>query len=347
VSTYRALLASALAAVRVHSPTSFSWFGHQNPSLPRIIGKAINRDEARAYLQHVLQLHLYNHLYCPGAATPADDLLASGGRSQAPTPFLTALSAANTGRGSREPGWRVHALDEGDRIVVERHGLRLWIQHDEICLPGSSRPGPGTPLTILLPKELLKLSPGFYVALGDEGLPPPGAEPVVRLYWNLAADGAPRLIRSATTQLNAARIPFRLKVLDDPERYTRCDAAVLYLPKRCYPAVAEVLTALHQELRDGLLGATTPAFTKQLAPGLALAEDPGEGDSFGMHRCRLLAEGIIQAREHGRRSNDERLAAVIACFAEAGIACDKPYLSPGSDDIYSLSGAASTQAGFR
>jgi hypothetical protein len=344
VSTYRLLLASALAAVRVHSPTSYSWFGRRNPPLPRAIGQAINPDEARAYLLNVLQLELYNHLYCPGAATPADKAESGGRRSPTPTPLLAALSEANTGMGSREPGWRVHAI-EGDQIVVERHGLHLWVELDEVCLTDGTRPEPGAPLTIRFPKELRKLSPGFYIALGDDGLPPPGTEGVVRLYWNLVADAAPHLIRSATSRLNAAGIPFRLKVLDDPERYTRCDAAVLYVPKRCYPAVAEVITVLHHELRPALL-AGTPAFTKQLAPGLALAEDPGDGDSFGMHRCRLLAEGIIRAREHGRRSKDERLAAVIACFSAAGIACDKPYLSPGSADAYPLlPGAALSGAG--
>jgi HopA1 effector protein family len=346
VSTYRALLTSALAAVQLHSPTSYSWFGRPNPPLPRTIRKAINPSMARAYLLYVLQLELYNHLYCPGAATPADKVESGWRRSPMPTPFLASLSAANTGVGSREPGWRVHSI-EGDHVVVERHGLRLWMEPDEICPLDGIRPEPGVPLTIRLPKELLKLSPGFYVALGDEGLPPPGTEPVVRVYWNLVADAAPDLIRSATTRLNAARIPFNLKLLDEPDCYTRCDAAVLYVPRRCYPAVAEVVTALYHELRAGLL-ATTPAFTKQLAPGLALAEDPGDGDSFGMHRCRLLAEGIIRAREQGRRSNDDRLAAVIACFTEAGIAHDRPYLSPGSADDYPLlPGATLTGAGTR
>jgi hypothetical protein len=344
VSTYRALLASALAAVRVQSPTSYSWFGRRNPPLPRTIGNAINPDEARAYLLHVLQLELYGHLYCPGAATPADKVESGVRCRPTPTPFLAALSEANTGMGSREPGWRVHAI-EGDQIVVERRGLHLWMEPDEICLTDNTRPMPGTPLTIRFPKELRKLSPGFYVALGDDGLPPPGTEAVVRLYWNLVADATPHLIRSATTRLNAAGIPFRLKVLADPELYTRCDAAVLYVPKRLYPAVAEMITTLHRELRPALLPGT-PAFTKQLAPGLGLAEDPGDGDSFGMHRCRLLAEGIIRAREPGQRSKDERLAAVIACFSAAGIDCDRPYLSPGSADTYPLlPGAALSGAG--
>jgi hypothetical protein len=46
----------------------------------------------------------------------------------------------------------------------------------------------------------------------------------------------------------------------------------------------------------------TPVFTKFLAPGLGLAEDPGQGDSFGQHRCRLLADAMILAYEQGKKA---------------------------------------------
>jgi hypothetical protein len=53
--------------------------------------------------------------------------------------------------------------------------------------------------------------------------------------------------------------------------------------------------------------------------------DPGGEESFGQHRCRLLADGIIRAYERNARSLDERLAAVAERFAEDGVRLDRPY----------------------
>ena len=332
MNAHIALVARGLAAVRIHSAMSYSWFGQRNPQLPKRVRLAISPADAREYLLYALQQQLYHHFYCPGSAVPATVADFDGRRALARTEFVGELSAANAGTGSSDRGWWVHAVD-GDLIVVERQGLRLWLDLDQLCETGGNEPEPGSLVSIRLPKELLKRSPGFYLSLGNEGLAPRRTDPLVRLYWNVVADAAPRLVASMTVQLNRAHIPFRLKVIDDPDGYSRCDAAVLYVPKRCYAAVVDVATDVSRGLRASLL-AGTPAFTKPLAPGVALAEDPGTGDSFGMHRCRLFAEGIVRAYEEKRRSPTARLGSVIDSFAAAGINCDEPFLNPGSTDTY-------------
>jgi hypothetical protein len=80
----------------------------------------------------------------------------------------------------------------------------------------------------------------------------------------------------------------------------------------------------------------TPALTKKLAPGLALAEDPGRGESFGLTRCQTIAEGIVRAYERGRESLEERQATVEEALAEAGVDPAAPYLNSGSEDTYAL-----------
>jgi hypothetical protein len=77
----------------------------------------------------------------------------------------------------------------------------------------------------------------------------------------------------------------------------------------------------------------TPLFTLPLAPGIGLAEDPNTGESFGMHRCRLTAEGIVDAWSRGEQSGAARLAAIAAAFTRAGCDLDRPYLSPASADL--------------
>jgi hypothetical protein len=83
------------------------------------------------------------------------------------------------------------------------------------------------------------------------------------------------------------------------------------------------------------LGAS-PAFTKVLANGLGLAEDPGGNTSFGMHRCELLAALLCQSATVGLKTTDEKLAFIDEAFRSAGYNLDTPYLNPGSSDHYAI-----------
>jgi class II lanthipeptide synthase len=333
VSPYRELIAGVLEATAVHSLTSYSWFGHRADELPKRTTRAISHEAARAYLLHTLQAQLYRDFYVRGyAAWPEES------PSRMPvtgfTPFLQALSAANPGHGSQEGGWRVHGFED-DRVVVEREGLRLWVNSDDVLAGDACEVAANTAVRVRLPKELLRLSPGYYMALGDRGLPSDNPEGVVRFYWNLRSETASRFLTAALWGLNAAGLAFRLKVVNDPDEYRRCDAGVLYVRKPdCQTALGIVETVYYEVGRE--LKSATPGFTKRLARGLALAEDPGDGDSFGMHRCMLLAEGIVRAHEQGRSSLGDRLMVVDQCFLDAGLNLDAPFLNAGSVDSYAL-----------
>jgi hypothetical protein len=70
---------------------------------------------------------------------------------------------------------------------------------------------------------------------------------------------------------------------------------------------------------------------------VAVAEHvPEHGLSFGSSRCRLLAEGVVAAYERGATALPARLEAVARCFSERGLDLDRPYLAPGSSDVYEL-----------
>ena len=182
-------------------------------------------------------------------------------------------------------------------------------------------------MSVRLPKELPALSPGFYTVVGET----PERAPRRRLAWSASIgtsrrSGAPALVRALTSRLNAEHVPFRLKVADHALRFDRCDAAVLYLPAEVFHALRECCATSRRRsparLRPGV-----PAFTLELAPGVGLAEDDA-GESFGVGRCALLADGIVRAHEQGMVQPDARLAAVAARFAEDGVAIDAPYLEP-------------------
>ncbi len=337
---YREAIEQVLAATTVLSPTSFAWFGVPNPSLPAHTEAAMDGAAARAYLVYALQSRLYASFYCLGGAG-RDGFEPAPTPRLGPSPFLLALSQANRGAGSREPGWTVAALEDG-RVVVERDGLRLWVRPEELHRDGGERVPqpdaiqPGAQVGVVMPKELMRLSPGFYMALSDAELPPDASASIVRFYWSLRSEGAAPLIGLLTGALNEAGLSFRLKVLSDPEGYRRCDAGVLYALAPQFDPVARIVADTHRRV-EPWLRPSIPALTKPLAPGLALAEDPGAGqESFGMNRCRLLAEGIVNAAERGAGSVAEQLEVVAAHFAQSQVPLEQPYLRPGSVDRYRL-----------
>jgi hypothetical protein len=339
VTDPRALVGALLDAVTVELPASHSWFGVRARALPADMQDAMTPATARAYLVYSLQSRVYADFYCPGGARPAFDEVPGVAPGPSLTPFVQQLSAANTGTGALETGWRLVESADDALIVARGDGLRFRAQPGEVVVRDAGPPVAGASIAVLMPKELMRLSPGFYMALGDAAFAGDGSVALVRLYWNVRADAAARLMEALTRPLNEARVPFRLKVAGAAQLYRRCDAGVLYLPREAFPEGRTIVREAHAALADGL-GAETPALTKRLARGLGLAEDPAGGtSSFGLSRSHLLAESMVRAAERGATSTDERLAVVAECFSEEGIELDLPFIEAGSADHYSLDDA--------
>jgi hypothetical protein len=330
MSAFRDQLADAVAAVEVLSPTRYAWLGEPSEALPAHVERGLSAADARGYLTYGIEARLYSDFYCHGRA------VVGAAREQVDTArgdpaLVDALSASNTGSGCWEPGWALRGRDNG-QLVVERAGLVLRARSEECRGLPEEEPPPDVPVEVELryPKELLRVSPGFYMALCER--PFDGSSGVVRLYWNLEADGAVAFVREATRLLNEAGFGSRLKVANDARLYDRCDAGVVYMARdealRAGPLVRELHVAVAEQL-----GAGVPALTRRLAAGVGLAEDPGTGESYGMSRCHLIADGIVRAFEQGEV---DPLEAVADRFAEAGIDPDMPYLVPGSTDDYRI-----------
>jgi hypothetical protein len=328
---YRRQLESAVAATAFHSSTGYSWFGQPSAGLPPEVAAGLAPTAARDYLRFQLQYHLYAHFYCRGGAVPDD------GESLSPTgigrsAFVEALSQANSSTGYWENGWRL-IEHQPAAVLASKDGLRLQARPDSYRTTTDRVLEPGAPLRLRFPKEFMGLSPGFYVASADEPLAADASIALIRFYWHLTPAAAFDFVRLLTELGNRRHLPFRLKVVNDPRRFTRCDAGVLYVARDRYDEVAEVVAGVYQRLRSGLRS-PTPALTKALAPGLGFAEDPGGSESFGLHRCRLLADGLIRGYEEGRNGINERLEAVAERFHEDGIELDAPFLNRGSRDAY-------------
>lgn len=247
--------------------------------------------------------------------------------------FSRVLSTANAGNGCRENGWTVVEAD-ANQVVVSKGGLQLNIHPGE-CESRDASLHAGSTVSLRLSKELLNASPRYYMALGNCGDVAAAAFPLVRLYWNLRAAGAVKFVESFTRLLNRGGIHFRLKVLNDPAIYARCDAGVLYFYKADHCAVSEAVAALYSSIAP-FLNADVPVFTRRIAPGLGLAEDPGTQESFGQHRCRILSEGIIRAHAEKAKFLNDRMRIVESQFASEGTRLSEPHLNPCSEDHYTF-----------
>jgi len=332
MTPYRAQVEAVMGAVSILSATRFAWFGCASPALPRRTARALAAEAARTHLVSQLRQRLYLGFYAAGA--PVAQAAPPARPARCPD-FVGALSAANSSQGCWSSGWVVTSIEDDGAVSGERDGLRL------LAPDGTWRGNPGAPVHLgstvdfLMPKEQLGISPGFYLAHGSLELDPRHESGIVRVYWNTSPAAAVTLMASLTGALNDRGLAFRLKVIAHPDCFTRRDAAVLYLRADDFDTAAPAL-ARARALAAGEIGAAVPAFTKPLAPGVALAENPSEGTSFGWHRCGLLAEAIIDGHERRLRTVERRIDHVAECFADAGLSLDAPYLNPGATDRYRL-----------
>lgn len=330
MSDYIEQLRISISETVFHSPTSYSYFGNESPRLAPHVRRVMTPKTARNYLMYQLQSHLYNDFYIRGGVS--DSVWSDPGSETDAVSFVETLSAANKGSGCHESGWEIQTVGK-DHLVVRRGNLALWVRPEDYTAPTDRALEPGSYVLLHVPKELRGVSPGYYMALSNQEDVYDEEQALVRLYWNLSAKGAAVFIHEATRALNDAGLFFRLKTLNDPRSYNRCDAAVIYFRKLQHAAVMEKMGWVYPKVA-AYLKPKTPMFTKAIAPGVGLAEDPGGNESFGQHRCGILADGMIRAYERGAESIGERLDIVTECYVSSGIQLNEPYLNPNSTDVY-------------
>lgn len=323
-------LIPVLEATEIHSKAAYTWFGKPSLRIDPQLLPTLSASSARRQLKYLLESQLYHDFYCQGFAAHSRRGGAQGKWNEAG--FLQALSDANSGFGQLDTGWKIlEGKSEG--FLVQKRGLKIRVGKEE-CQAESDAPlQPGMLTGIWLPNELQGVSPGFYMAQSEASFREEGTR--VRLYWHLSPEGALRLMKQATAELNRLKVGFKLKVLKNPNQYTRCDSGVIYLSRGEMETWGPAISKIYQELGEEMKP-EVPAFAKRLAPGLGLAEDTENGGSFGQSRCKLLAEGMIRAHEEEIKPVSDRLKVVADAFSEAGLDLAMPYLSSGSLDVYTF-----------
>jgi hypothetical protein len=253
--------------------------------------------------------------------------------------FYNRLHQSNSGTGYFDPGWYVLREESDGSLAVTKGSLRLHIERDRHIQPFEQAAVVGDSVAIRMPKN--RVQNGFYMAVGNGGANrfdlSEGHPVTVRIYFNLTPEGAVAVMGSLTRQLNEKAIPFSFKVLYNPDDYERYDSGVLYFEKSNYEAVRQVLKTVYADQLTHFQP-EVPLFTMQLAPGLGLAEEPNckfaDQESFGMNRCQIVANGLLEAWHSGDDSPEGRMNPILQQFSVLGIELQRSYLNANSKDIY-------------
>jgi hypothetical protein len=190
-----------------------------------------------------------------------------------------------------------------------------------------------------MPKN--RLQNGCYVAVSNIGIENQDAENADlgggRIFFNVTSAGAIVLMDSLTQALNNAAIFFSFQVLYNPAAYGRYDAGVLHFQRQNYPIIRNILKEIYQE-HQTYFQPEIPLFTKFLAPGLGLAEEPNQKfapqESFGMNRCQIVANALLESWQKGKNALEERIEVINQHFVQHLIDVQHPYLNPASEDVY-------------
>ena len=221
-----------------------------------------------------------------------------------------------------EPGWEVVERTDDGRWLVVQDDLVLTVAHDEIN-------GTRGRVKVRFPAERPRSNPGWLTVTGLRG-PALPTGPLASCYLNLRADAAAALFTDLVRYLDTLGLRFTGRLLADPSSYGRPDSAVVTAPRVAIPSVLRMALGLHPRARDGF-GDAVPAFTRAMAAGIALADEPPSGHGFGLARCRAVATGLVAAGNSA--GPEERLAVVHRTLAGEGLHPAALHLEPGYADF--------------
>ena len=221
-------------------------------------------------------------------------------------------------------------------MIVRKGGLSLSAPAHFVRSADRGRVRAGAPVLVNTPSGSMNRAVGYYVAHSDADMD--YDQPLTRIYVNVGPGGGAALLRDLCEQLNTAEQPFDFKVANDIALYHRCDVAVLYVPRA---RAGDIWTVLRPVLgrHSRHLRPPVPALVHRLRPGVGVADDPANGYSFGLDRCRAIATGLVRAAaETAEDPWATRLVAVSSALAEHGINPAFPYLTADRSDPYAALG---------
>lgn len=318
---------NVIEAIEIISSVEYTIKGKvRNVSQIKIIDPSGNLDTTQVkhtdytdIFYKVLTSDIYNSLYVHTESESVVD-------SQYEDDFINHLSKSNNGKGTWEEDWQLIGHDnERGKFIVQKNKINFWVNEHDVIFDEHSVVI-GMPCTVKIEKEVRHLNSHFYMVLGNATKKdiPVYEDTMLRFYWNLQPDGAVKYIKLVTESFNQQSILFRTKVLSDPFSYNRADAGVLYIDNSQLNVAIPYIREIHKEIKPYLKN-NVPLFSKQIAKGLGFAEDPANGNSFGISRSTIIAHAMYDSFLNGKRDTNDIIQIIEKYFENEGINSQFPY----------------------
>jgi hypothetical protein len=271
-----------------------------------------------------LQAILYRDWYAP--ATPVEP------EPSWQQPLFGQYRAAHAGSTTFAAA-RVVALAPGGIVLAARDGERpRALLAGDYCQPSASErsglaPQVGEQLLVVRRQDAPPAE-GWWRTWGGGWRPSEPPEALTRLYFSVERAQVLELIGRMTARLQELATPWLLKAAAEPAALSRPDAVVVYLRSSDLGNAPESATLIHTlaSSANGLVRDVRPALTYSMGRGVALAEDPADGQSFGERHSALLAGALIASRANG----EDPCQGLVAALRAAGLDPVRPHLRPRS-----------------
>lgn len=200
--------------------------------------------------------------------------------------------AAHAGSRAFESGWTVADVGRDGTSVVRLGDRQRLARSSSLIASGGLLPRAGDVVRVRRLVDDVPTPGGFWHTFSDRAALDMSGR-LSRVYWNTTPASAVSVVAALTELLVDSDVGWQLKCLSTPDLYARPDSTVLYLLHGDLCTLAGVLSDVHRSLQSGLaVGA--PKLTRPLGRGVAWAAQPPNGDSFGEHRCGLLARAALE-----------------------------------------------------
>lgn len=188
-----------------------------------------------------------------------------------------------------------------------------------------SRPGlpvmPGDAIAAVQCIDWVDPNSGWWCLQSAIGHP---AEPLLRLYWSVDHDHVGVVLAELTSVLDSQQVRYFLKCPSRVSEYRRVDSLIVYIERSRWSELASLIGDSVNHVAD-CLRKQCPPLTQKIAPGVALAEDPGTKQSFGESRCRALAPAVVSILQNPSVSGAEALNLLVEALRSAGVDPVQPW----------------------
>jgi len=255
--------------------------------------------------------------------------------------FYEQLENNNYSRGWFHPDFQVLTRSSDGYLAVNYDSVTIYVHQDRHVKIEEKTASIGDLVSIWMPPSAIERE--LYTAIGevetDNNSWKNPKNQIVLASFNFEAEAAIIAMKYLTQSLNSLGIPFVFKVLHNPLNYDRYNSGILQFHKSNYQLVKPILQTIYWENRP-LFRDKIPLFSKKLSQGIGLSEHPhpqflfNYAEDFGMNRCRIIANALMEAHLNNDESPQSRLQYMIKHFEQREIDLNCPYLNPGSEDIY-------------